>query len=193
MEYSPNSIENKIINATIECIEKFGIQGTTNRKIAAMAGVNSAAINYYFRSKDALIQRFMQATLDNAFNWKDFENLPGDTAKERCFAIFNDIVIGGCNYPGVTRAHFYELINEGNYNSLLVERIGDFIETLVKDLAARGSELEEDELRLACFEITSSALMMVLAPGIFKARFGFDMHDSEAREKYLRRLIDRLL
>ena len=48
--------EEKIITATVECIEKYGIKGTTIRQIAETAGVNIAAINYYFRSKDQLFE-----------------------------------------------------------------------------------------------------------------------------------------
>ena len=50
MEYASDSMEEKIILATIECLEKYGFQGTTIRKIAEAAGSNSAAVNYYFRS-----------------------------------------------------------------------------------------------------------------------------------------------
>jgi len=32
-----NLMEEKIIQATIECIEKYGIKKTTNRRIAALA------------------------------------------------------------------------------------------------------------------------------------------------------------
>ncbi len=46
MQAEPGPIERKIIEAAIECIEQYGIQGATNRRIAEIAGVNSAAINY---------------------------------------------------------------------------------------------------------------------------------------------------
>jgi AcrR family transcriptional regulator len=45
------SAEEKIITAAVECIEKYGIKGTTIRQIAEQAGVNIAAVNYYFRSR----------------------------------------------------------------------------------------------------------------------------------------------
>ena len=68
MNDKPASVEGKIIQAAIECIEKYGISGATNRQIALEAGVNNAAINYYFRSKEVLIQRCMEITLKNAFD-----------------------------------------------------------------------------------------------------------------------------
>jgi AcrR family transcriptional regulator len=193
METTPTTIEVNIINATIECIEKYGVQGTTNRKIAEMAGVNNAAINYYFRSKDALIRRCMQITLENAFDFKDFENLPGGTARQRCAAIFNDLIVGGLNYPGLTRSHFYELLAEGKYDSLAVEKLNKFVEDLATDMQARGVDLDPQELQLACVQITTAVLMTILAPRLFAAQFGIDIRDEETRQGFVQRLVERLL
>ena len=44
-----------IIEAVIDCIEKYGIDKVTTRRIAEQAGTNIASINYYFRSKDVLL------------------------------------------------------------------------------------------------------------------------------------------
>jgi TetR/AcrR family transcriptional regulator, regulator of cefoperazone and chloramphenicol sensitivity len=63
MNEKTGSVEQKIIDATIRCIEAYGISGANNRRIAEAAGVNIAAINYYFRSKELLIQRVMEITL----------------------------------------------------------------------------------------------------------------------------------
>jgi AcrR family transcriptional regulator len=193
MDTSPTAVEMTIINATIECIEKYGIQGTTNRKIAEMAGVNNAAINYYFRSKDALIRRCMQITLENAFDFKDFENLPGDTAQQRCAAIFDDLVTGGLNYPGLTRSHFYELLTEGKYDSIAVEKLNEFVGDLARDLEGRGVDLDAQELQLACVQITTAVMMAILAPRLFAAKFGIDMNDEKTRRRFIQRLVERLL
>jgi AcrR family transcriptional regulator len=193
MDTSPTAVETTIINATIECIEKYGIQGTTNRKIAEMAGVNNAAINYYFRSKDALIRRCMQITLENAFDFKDFENLPGDTARQRCTAIFNDLVAGGLNYPGLTRSHFYHLLTEGKYDSIAVDKLNEFVGDLAKDLEGRGVDLDAQELQLACVQITTAVMMAILAPRLFAAKFGIDMNDEKTRRRFIQRLVERLL
>ena len=70
-----DTIEIKIIEAAIDCIEQFGLKGATNRRIAEKAGVNLAAINYYFRSKENLIERVMETTLHNAFDWDDIQDV----------------------------------------------------------------------------------------------------------------------
>ena len=192
MEATSTSVEDRIVGAAIECIEKYGVKGATNRKIAALAGVNNAAINYYFRTKEALVERCMRVTLDNAFDWEDIASLPGRTARERCVAIFKDLIQGGINYPGLTRSHFYDLISEGNYQSLAVEKLNEFVENLAKDMQQKGAGLEGNELRLACMQITAAAMMIILAPQLF-APFGFDLRDEATRDSFVNRLVERLL
>ena len=192
MESTSPSVEDRIVQAAIECIEKYGVKGATNRKIAALAGVNNAAINYYFRSKEALVERCMRVTLDNAFDWEDIASLPGRTAREKCAAIFKDLIQGGINYPGLTRSHFYDLISEGNYESLAVEKLNEFVENLAKDMDQKGASLEANELRLACVQITAAAMMVILAPQLF-APFGFDLRNEDTRDSFVNRLVDRLL
>ncbi len=191
MAISP--VEEKIITATVECIEKYGIKGTTIRQIAEQAGVNIAAINYYFRSKDALIERCMRQTLHNAFDWDDIEKLPGRTANERCKAIFHEILEGGLKYQGITRAHVYDLLVDGNYLTPFTETINEFIKKLVEDLKGRGATLPECELYLALIQITNSVMMFVLTPDVFESRFGLSLREPESRKRYIDRLVDRLL
>jgi len=57
--------EKRILEATIACIEQDGIDNLTTRKIAEQAGVNIAAINYYFRSKERLVEEAKQMTLEH--------------------------------------------------------------------------------------------------------------------------------
>lgn len=185
--------EEKIVNAAIECIEKFGIQGTTNRKIAEIAGINSAAINYYFRSKDALIRRVMDVTLDNAFDWSDFSAYEKYPPVDKVVAIFGDLIDGGLQYPGLTRSHFYELITGGNYDSLVVDRFAGFVQNLSNDLEKSKIGLPKEELDLACMQIASAVLMMILTPEVFKKQFDFDMHNAGQREQFLTRLAEKLL
>ena len=185
--------EEKIITAAVECIEKYGIKGTTVRQIAEQAGVNIAAVNYYFRSKDLLIERCMQQTLHNAFDWEDLKQLPGDTAPEHCKAIFNHLLEGGMNYPGITRAHFYDLMVDGNYTPPLSMALEGFMDNLIMDMRAKGATLSDSELYLACAQITNAVFMFILTPALFKEKHGLDLQEPVTRRQYVNRLVDRLL
>ena len=188
-----DTVELKIIEAAIECIEEFGLKGATNRRIAEKAGVNLAAINYYFRSKENLIERVMETTLNNAFDWEDAQALPGDTAKERCIAIFEDLFEGGCNYPGLTRAHFYELTTIGNYNTQLVAKYTFFIKKLSDDLFQRGTNLSPEQLNLALSQIAYACLMAILTPRLNEQGLGLNFCNPETRHQFVASLVEKLL
>jgi AcrR family transcriptional regulator len=188
MEILSDSAEEKIIAAAIDCLEKYGVQGTTIRKIAEIAG-----INYYFRSKDVLIQRAMERTLENAFDWKDIASLPGKTAQEHCAAIFINLVEGGVNYPGITRAHFFDLLTAGNYDSLVVKQMNGFVVHLVSDLKERGLKMPEHDLETACMQITACVFMLILTPKLFDSSFHLDMTDSVQRIDFINQLVKKLL
>jgi hypothetical protein len=119
--------------------------------------------------------------------------LPGDTAKERCIAIFDDLIEGGCNYPGISRAHFYELITEGNYDSQIVKRYTVFMKKLTEDLYQRGTELTREQLNLACSQIAAACFMAILAPKLNADSLGLDFCNPENRHQFVSSLVEKLL
>lgn len=186
--------EEKIINAAIQCIEKYGIKDTTIRKIAKEADVNSAAISYYFRNKDNLIEIAMEYTLKNAFDWNDFIEFDELPSKERVVAIVNSLIEGSFNFPGITRAHFYDTIVNNNYNTHAVKKINRFLNEMKENLKARGTERKDIELRFAIMQIAiSTILFTALIPEFFEDFGGFKLSDKEYRLKYIKYMVDRLL
>lgn len=61
------SAENKIKEAAIKVFLEKGFDGTTTRDIAKEAGVNSALMNYYFRSKEKLFSCVFEEMLQLFF------------------------------------------------------------------------------------------------------------------------------
>jgi AcrR family transcriptional regulator len=193
MNEKTTSVEDKIILATIECIEKYGISGATNRQIALMAGVNNAAINYYFRSKEVLIHRCMEITLKNAFDLSGMPPMTGATAQERCIAVLMDLIMGGYQYPGITRSHFFNLLVEGQFDALLVEHVNHFVDDFALDLHARGCVLTLEELKIALTQIVSAVIMVILAPTLFEQHQGINLRNTDTCLSYVSRLVNKLL
>ena len=54
-----------ILKVTIELIKKEGLEGITVRKIAKLAHINVALVNYYFGSKDKLLNAVIQILVDS--------------------------------------------------------------------------------------------------------------------------------
>jgi hypothetical protein len=135
----------------------------------------------------------METTLNNAFDWEEVQTLPGSSAKERCIAVFNDLLEGGCNYPGISRAHFYELITIGNYDSQIVKRYTEFMKNLSEDLYQRGTDLTREQLNLACTQIAAACFMAILAPKLNEDSLGIDFCNPETRHQFVTGLVEKLL
>ena len=190
---SDTTRQQQIITATIECIEKHGVHGTTIRRIAEAAGGNSAAISYYFRGKDNLVALALEQALENAFDWEDFASCEALPAVDRVIAIFEDLVEGALRYPGTARALFYQTLTQGDYDTPAVRSLTGFLEQLTADLKGRGVAMGDEDLRLAVAQTAAASFVMVaLAPRIFDrfVKQGFD--DKDFRRLYLRRLAESL-
>ena len=69
----------QIFDATWELIKAEGIKGVTTRKIASRAATNSALVNYYFGSKEQLLNEVVKHYLESfreAFKLLDDTTLP---------------------------------------------------------------------------------------------------------------------
>lgn len=161
-----NNMELHIIDAAIACIEKRGLQEATVRAIAEEAGVNVAAINYYFRSKEQLIERVMEQTLNNAFDWSHFGPGEAVAADQRLADILDHLTQGAQQYPQIARMHFYETLTTGQCPPQLGERFGAFLQSMFDDLRGRGVLLGDIDLRRTILQAMSTAIfgMVLLAP-----------------------------
>jgi AcrR family transcriptional regulator len=54
----------QLIEATIDCIAKFGLSGTTMAKVTELAGVSVGLANFHFNSKDRLFEAVLQHLAD---------------------------------------------------------------------------------------------------------------------------------
>jgi AcrR family transcriptional regulator len=184
------STQSKIIEATIECIEREGIQAVTIRKIAKLAGVNSAAINYYFRSKEKLVEEVLRTTVEHVFeDWREIINDEKRSVRERLFLLFTDYMEGAIMYPGISKAHMWEPLINGNYDSLFVSLLNGFLQELAKKLSL---ELERPakELKLVVVHLFSALTMPVLVPDLYR-----EFYDGKTfkEAKVRRALIEHLL
>lgn len=185
--------EQEIIKATIACIEKYGIQNTTIRRIGMTAGVNSAAVNYYFRSKDVLIQHAFDIALDNAFDFENFSDSKTFPIKERLTHIMEGMIVGALRYPNLTKAFFSELLLENNYASPMVRKCNTFLSKIEHELAKEYPDRVQIDVRMALVQIsTSTFLFMGLFPRFFTSYPEIDLSDEKTRRTYVESLVEKL-
>ncbi len=184
----------KILLAAIECVEKAGIQAVTIRSIARQAGVNSAAINYHFRSKEKLLEEVMKTTAQHTL--ADLEALIREEGKPLSSVLtdfFLYVLEGAIHFPNLTKAHFYDTFVLGTYKGPFVSRFND----LLKLLAARmpwpkgSGGRENGTLRLV--EAVSAVMLPALAPKIFNRFSGVDFTDYGTRRAYVSLVVAGLL
>jgi AcrR family transcriptional regulator len=184
------SAQGKIIEATIECIEREGIQAVTIRKIAKLAGVNSAAINYYFRSKEKLVEEVMRSTIEHVFeDWREIINDESRSVRERLFLLFTDYMEGAIMYPGISKAHMWEPLINNNYDALFVKLLNGFFQDLVKKIRLEFKRPVK-ELKLVLIHLFSAVTMPVLMPDLYR-----DFYDGKTfkESKVRRALIEHVL
>ncbi len=55
----------QLIEATMECVDEHGINGTTISKISKHAGVSNGIVHHYFHNKDDLLEATMRLMLEH--------------------------------------------------------------------------------------------------------------------------------
>jgi AcrR family transcriptional regulator len=156
----------EIVQAAIECINEESLKNATIRKIADKAGVNSAAISYYFGSREELINQALEVTLDNAFDFDDFIYKKTDDYKTVLKTILEHWKPGVANYPGIFQAHFGGLMDGIETNEITVKRINLFFDNVYGILTEHGLEDNDKNykrLRLIFVAFVSKFLMPEVA------------------------------
>ncbi len=185
-------VKHKIILTTIECIEQEGIQGATIRKIADMAGVNVAAINYHFGSKEQLFEIVMNATLNESFvnNIKDYEDLWKSDTRKALHLFLEETLQGAINYPNLTKAHLAKPFIKNDFNTNSVIKINEFLTEfhgLIKNILRSEDDLES---KMSAVQLFSSILIIGMMPGLFDKSLGNELRSSENQKKFIKVLIE---
>ncbi len=193
MTTKEESIKEKIIMSTLECIEREGVHSITIRKIASIAGVNVAAINYYFSSKELLLKETMSFSLHSAF--RDWENSLKNETDLRAILNFitTDCLEGALRYPGVTKAHFYDSYIKGEYSGEMITRLNNFLADFRDKVLAFLPEKKKEIVDIEIVQFFSAIFFPSLFPGLFAGFTEKDFSEAEFRNKYVQRLIENVL
>ncbi|QIZ05587.1 TetR/AcrR family transcriptional regulator [Priestia megaterium] len=143
-----------ILNSTLELIKTEGLENVTLRKIAALAEVNLALINYYFGSKDKLINEALKvllASFREAFLILDDHSIP---PKKRLKTFMVQYVHSVIKYPVLVR----EILGKGNISFESQFEYKNYMETMgftkIKDtLQEITGEKDPDILTMMMMQI----------------------------------------
>ena len=188
------STREKVILAAIDCIEERGLQSLTIRSIAAKAGVNSAAISYYFGTKEQLVEEVLNRTLGELKKIpEEILRAEGLDLRQRLQAFFTALFDGLIRWPRLIKAHLQSPLLDGNYGTPFCDMFNSFLTDLLRRLEESPSGQREQNLRLPIIQSISAVFIPGLMPGLFQYFAGLDFADPEARRSYVEDLVNRLL
>jgi AcrR family transcriptional regulator len=183
----------RILVATIACLERDGIGAVTTRAIAREAGANIAAINYYFQSKDRLVALALERTLDEAFAEPiaALDRLrAASRPRDALIEVLDELVVGALRYPHIAFAHLRGPITRQDYDTPAIERLRGFLDALHArlggSLRARGAV----HRRAALSQLWSVIIMTGLLPGLARETAGIDLHKPRTRRAYVETLVE---
>jgi AcrR family transcriptional regulator len=137
----------RLIDTALQHIATHGVAGLTVRGVAAAAGANIAAVNYYFRSKDALVREVLEVTIRNLL--VDTDELLARMKSDPHVALaglLSYYLDGGLRFPGISKAHMHNAFSSDDYTGLfptsfvpVIERIRDAIRAHVPGLDAAAA------------------------------------------------------
>jgi AcrR family transcriptional regulator len=188
------STREKVILAAIDCIEERGLQSLTIRSIAAKARVNSAAISYYFGTKEQLVEEVLNRTLGELKKIpEEILRAEGLDLRQRLQAFFTALFDGLIRWPRLIKAHLQSPLLDGNYGTPFCDMFNSFLTDLLRRLEELPSGQREQNLRLPIIQSISAVFIPGLMPGLFQYFAGLDFADPEARRSYVEDLVNRLL
>jgi AcrR family transcriptional regulator len=187
------SVQERLVLATITCIERDGIEAVGIREIAREAQVNSAAISYYFRSKDNLVAAALERTLESGFTdvLADLDRrlADGEEFAPALEEVLTELLGNTVRYPRITYAHLRSALVEQRYDGPALRKQDGFLEGLVGRWARASPGLPDGERRIAVAQIWSNLLLFGMLPRVFESFTGLDFNDEGHRRKWLGRLM----
>jgi TetR/AcrR family transcriptional regulator, regulator of cefoperazone and chloramphenicol sensitivity len=183
-----------IINATLKIIGDEGFQNVTIRKIAALAEVNVAAVNYHFGSKDVVINealKYLTEKLKDSFKYlKDLEYSP----EVRITNFIRSYADAALEYPDVFRNYISHSMCNYDFPldySEFIKKEG--LEELRNTLRALIKSDDDVQLYMKGFQIISGIAFPVLLGKQMKKLSGIDYDDKCIRYKYLDVLLKTIM
>jgi AcrR family transcriptional regulator len=180
----------RILSAAIELLAGSRPEAITIREIAAKAGVNVAAINYHFRSKDNLIDEAVYAFSSRAFaQGLQLLRDEGVAPAERLLRFLKGYARGLVEYHGITRTAFEKTLASsptgGRYAGLTREMFTS-VAGVLRELTGEADELANARRTLMLF---SGVIFPFLFHEPFGEAGGVEAHSPAQRDQYIELLV----
>ncbi|MGG4220583.1 TetR family transcriptional regulator [Paenibacillus jamilae] len=186
------NIEEKILDRALYLMGKKKSCNISIRAIAKEANVNVSAINYYFRSKDEMLQLVKEFYIQNSQSVLSILKNEEYDLEERLLLAANEIIEYALQYPGnmVIHSHSLELIDSDVKSKNVVDivfEIGELIQQTLNSLIPGE--------KVACqyrYLIFTSAVNYPTESEVIALSEKFILKEQKSRIDYLKALITSL-
>jgi AcrR family transcriptional regulator len=164
----PNTQET-ILLAAIDCINEHGLENLTTRMIAEKAGANIASINYYFRTKEILVNQALEITikhmLEDVIETIENEEL---SFREVLRDVIYYLISGAYKNMGISAAHLHRLVIDKDYDSVSAQSFLAAFNSVLERCGETFPDQDLDRLRRVLASIFSAIMFMMLTPFYFQ-------------------------
>ena len=181
----------KILQTTLQIISTEGVKGITIRKIAKISGVNVAAINYHFKSKENLITESLKLfgkKMETTFT--ELDTLPL-SPKEKLKHFLLSFLDSQIKYPGFMRSQIERISHGDDMTPKAVENMKSGRKVLLKLIKVITKEESEEKLSMILFQLMSGIMFPILYGKYVEEIYGFNFSDSKTRERFIMLAIEK--
>ncbi len=183
----------KILGVVLKYISENETHQITIREIARLAGVNSAAISYYFGSKDNLIQEACKYYYD--LGNRIFEEIESndDEPRDKLKRFFINYTNHMFKFPGFLKAQISQYINETQIRTDVVTWLQSNCKILSDCIGQVTEEKNPEILYFKSIQLLSSIVYPFLLNKYSCAFGGLNFGDEAIRAKYIDTMLDGVL
>lgn len=192
------STAERIVLSAIEQIERVGLEGATVRAIAEAAGVNVAAINYHFGSKEALLEEVLERTRRHGL-WESLQELREHIAendgniRDGLEAFLLEFLPNTLRYPRLLEAQFHDVLTRQEYGGRAVADTNAYLEAFLRVVEPALRARAPEEQRLAVAQFWAGLIGLGLMPRLFDGYIGAHALSGDGVARYVSVLLDAFL
>lgn len=179
------SAKRRIIEGTIRCIEKLGIESVTIRAIAKESNVTLSSVHYYYHSKEALLDAAVKTAISGAM--KDLYDIWPENSEDVFSGIsglLNYLFDGAIKFPGITKAGLYPMVFQNDTDSCFITELNVLLRRISVEIAKKLN-MDPEETRIGLVELFCGVLLLGMSPSSFKTYLGYDFYEEKSRRLYV--------
>lgn len=185
--------EEHILMSTISAIEKHGLAKLTTRLIAEEAGVNNAALHYYYRTKEHLIEAALNQTANHML--QDIQQIlfNQNTIEIRLREMLTYLIEGVRQYPNIIRAHFIGPVLYAKREKELSNLYKTWVQLTMEALTSHVENKSQLRLKFELNMIFSAILMSGLFIKLSSDYSWMNLDDDSECESFINQSLEMLL